>query len=142
MKKIVMVGISIFLLYACGGGGSSSPKKGPLSSQNPMDRVIGGGDIPFQRYTLTNTPDAKLPWCSIAKGFLIIKNNIVSGTMLGVPKSYIIFGTYIPETGNISGGFPKEHPISNYTGVINMEEGSGRWSDDFGCSGIWKAIKE
>ena len=62
--------------------------------------------------------------------------------MIHVPKPYVIFGTYIPETGNISGGFPKEHPISNYTGVINMEEGSGRWSDDFGCSGIWKAIKE
>jgi hypothetical protein len=143
MKKIVMVGISIFLLSACGGGGSSSPKKGPLSSQNPMDRVIGGGDIPFQRYTLTNTPDAKLPWCSIAKGFLIIKNNIVSGTMIHVPKPYVIFGTYIPETGNINGGFAEaEQSIAQYRGTINLSKGNGTWSDDFGCSGVWEAIVE
>jgi hypothetical protein len=141
MKKIVILGVGILLLIGCGGG-SSSPKKGPLSSNNPMDRMVGGGDIPFQRYTLTNTPDSKKPWCQIAKGILIIKNNMVSGTMMSGLKSYMIFGTYIPETGDISGGFPKNQPISNYSGKINSTNGSGRWSDDFTCSGTWEAIKE
>ena len=132
--------ISVLFLVGCGSGGGSS-SKGPKSN-NPMDRLVGGGDIPFQRYTLTNTPDKTLPWCMVAKGFLIIKNNMVSGTMISAPKSYVIFGTYIPETGNISGGFPKKQPISNYTGVINSDKGSGSWSDDLGCNGTWEAIKE
>jgi hypothetical protein len=134
-----MVGIGLLLFSACGSSGGSS-SKGPLSN-SPMDRVAGG-EIPFQRYTLTNTPDTTLPWCMVAKGFLIIKNNMVSGTMVSGPKSYMIFGTYVPETGNISGGFPQDQPISNYTGVINSEKGSGSWSDDFGCHGTWEAIKE
>jgi hypothetical protein len=62
--------------------------------------------------------------------------------MISGPKSYVIFGTYIPETGNISGGFPKSQPISNYIGVINEKEGSGTWSDDFGCRGTWKAVED
>jgi len=139
MKKILIIGVSILLLSACGGGSSSS-KKSPMSN-NPLNRAVGG-DIPFQRYTLTNIPDKTLPWCNVVKGFLLIKNNMVSGTMISTPKSYVIFGTYIPETGNISGGFPKTQPISNYIGVINLNQGHGTWSDDFGCHGIWKAIAE
>ena len=138
MKKIAMVGVSILLITACGG--SSSPKKGPLSSQNPINR-IEGGEISFQRYILTIRPDAQYPWCKMAKGFLIIKNNIVSGTVVsGFPKPYVIFGNYIPETGKIEGGFPKGQPISHYVGMLNPNIGSGTWSDDFGCSGQWEAV--
>jgi hypothetical protein len=140
MKKIVILGVAVLLLIGCGGG-SSSPKKGPSSSGGPMQRVVGG-DISFQRYILTNTPDSKKPWCQIAKGILIIKNNMVSGTMMSGLKSYMIFGTYIPETGDIRGGFPKIQPISNYSGKIGLMSGSGRWSDDLGCSGTWEAIKK
>jgi hypothetical protein len=139
MKKILTIGVSILLFTACGGGSSSS-KSSPMAT-TPMDRAVGG-DIPFQRYTLTNTPDQTLPMCNVAKGFLIINNNMVSGTMISGPKSYAIFGTYIPETGNISGGFPKNQPISNYVGVINQKEGKGTWSDDFGCHGTWEAVEE
>ena len=144
MKKIIIVLLSTFLLTACGGGSSHS-KKNIVPSERAA-AVLNNGTIAFQRYIINTTPYSRFPFsmCRPAKGFMIITKNIVTGTIIsGLGISYAIIGDYIPETREIDGGFTETGTsIAQYLGKIDMESGTGTWSDDFGCSGTWKALKE
>ena len=140
MKKIVMATVALSFMTACGGGGSSTP-----SSLNPMNQV--NRMIEFQRYMITVTPNSKsFPFnmCSVIKGFMVINNNVATGTIFSLTnKPYIVSGRYIPDTGAIDGAFTdNDDNIAPYTGIFNSEKGSGTWSDDFNCIGTWIALKK
>ena len=139
MKKIVTASLALVLLTACGGGSSSSTPS-MINPLNTLNRAIA-----FQEYIITATPETRtFPFgmCSPIKGFMIITNNVATGTIFSLTqKPYIISGRYIPETGGIDGFFTdKDKSAAPYTGVLNSEKGSGTWSDDFGCKGPWEAL--
>ncbi len=144
MKEIVKIGLFGMLFIGCGGG-SSTPSKGALSDTSPLNRATGGF-IDSQNYTIVTTPAAGLSamMCRGGRGVLFIKKSIVTGTiMAGFGKPCILFGTYIPETGKMTGGFKEmEQMVGSYSGIMNIDGGRGTWSDDFGCNGTWEALKD
>jgi len=138
MKRIVMATVALSFMTACGGGSSSTRDLNPINQLNRM--------IEFQRYLITVTPNSKsfpFDMCNVIKGFMIINNNVATGTILSLNKSYIVSGRYIPDTGAIDGAFTdNDDNIAPYTGLLNSEKGSGTWSDDFNCIGTWVALKD
>ncbi len=145
MKEIVKIGVLASLFIGCGGGGSSSPSKGGLSDGNPLNRAAGGF-IDSQNYRIVTTPADGLSamMCQGGKGMLLIKNSVVTGMMMaGLSRPCVVFGTYVPETGKLTGGFKEmEQMVGNYSGLMNIDGGKGTWSDDFGCHGTWEALKD
>jgi hypothetical protein len=143
MNKIIWLTLLGAFFVGCGGG-SSSPTIGPLSEDAPIDNIVDGF-IDAQNYSILTTPaDGLSPFCRGGRGVLFIQNNIISGTIIaGFSKPYVLFGTYIPETGEIDGGFKDlEQMVGEYSGKMNIDGGEGIWSDDFGCHGVWSAVKE
>jgi len=139
MKKIVMTAVALIFITACGGGSSSPRDLNPLNQLNRM--------IEFQKYMITVTPNSKsfpFDMCSVITGFMIINNNVATGTIFSLTnKPYIVSGRYIPDTGIIDGAFTdNDDNIAPYTGILNSEKGSGTWSDDFNCIGTWVALKD
>ena len=135
-----MTSVALVILTACGGGGNSSTSK-VLNPLNTLNRTIA-----FQRYMITVTPENNLPFgmCSLIKGYMVINNNVATGTIFSLTKvPYIITGKYIAETGVIDGVFTDEDDnTAPYSGILNGEKGSGTWSDVFDCKGRWVALKE
>ncbi len=137
MKNIYLTALlfGTINLSGCGGGGSkgsSNPSTQPNSTNN-LEAAI-------KKYKIVATPTSNGN-CRGANGTMIIENSSVSGTIkTGWGDNLIIGGTYSSKNGDISGGFAKSGKrLATYSGKMQNNSGSGKWSDSLGCSGTWTA---
>ena len=135
MKNIYLTALlfgTVSLSSGCGGGGSSTPSTQPNTTNN-IEATI-------KKYKIVATPTSGGN-CRGAEGTMVIENSSVSGTIkTGWGDNLIIGGTYSSQNGDISGGFAKSGKrLATYSGKMQNNSGSGKWSDSLGCSGTWTA---
>ena len=128
--KLQILTLASLLLIGCGGDSSSN------NIPNTNNDSSG-----IKKYNVSVTPSSSSSAiCHSASGNMVINGSSVSGTVKrsGSNTIYAISGTYIAETGAIEGGFAVSgQSVAEYSGSISGSNGSGSWSDDYGCNGSW-----
>jgi len=155
-KLLSVFVVCIGLIAGCSSSDSPSPIPDPSVDAGTADAGTadagtadagtadaGNGTIDlngdYDVSVLLNDASSVVPECSPLSGMLTVTGTTISGL---VDDRITVTGS-IATDGSISGGFAIEggSKVADYDGMLDGEALAGMWSDIFGCSGTWRAVK-